>query len=440
MADNWSKYGSDPWWEEENASIGWSGRVAFATPPGGRTVAFRPRDLLVPTARAADAQAFLSKRSWAREVTVDRTPVGLFTRLENVPDPIRAVEELRVQLGVTAQPNHVFFVHCGDWCPPHPAWRGAYGYRRRGGFNPAEINPAEINPNHPWRTTGVRRSSARPATPPPAAAPPPPFTGTPRVFVLDTGLAKNGVPSEPAELAALAAVIDGERVDVPDFDSNDLLDPAAGHGTFIAGVINRLAPGCKITVERVASIYGDVTEATAAAKILNLAGGPGTILNLSFGGYAYDDNAAVLADAIRTFQDSGGVVVASAGNDGTCCPTYPAALPGVVSVGALAAWGPAPFTNYGPWVRACAPGVDLLSLFFNFNGALGLGVDEVDDDAFTGWAQWSGTSFAAPVVVGALVRTMVSAQVPAAEAVRRVVDAPALFRLPSLGTVVNVAS
>ncbi|MEA2686655.1 MAG: hypothetical protein QOE93_1850, partial [Actinomycetota bacterium] len=228
--------------------------------------------------------------------------------------------------------------------------------------------------------------------------------------------------------------------DVPDNDGNLFLDPAAGHGTFIAGIINQVAQGCDITVHRVAGLYGDTDEYTAAWIIDNLQDvDKYTILNLSFGGYTMDAEAVTLAAAIRRFQAKGGVVVSSAGNDSTCAPTFPAALPGVVSVGAVGPAGPALFTNYGPWVRACAPGVDLTSMFFNgFTGPGGVTPEGTDPDDFFGWCRWSGTSFSAPVVVGALARMMMWRECTAAEAVTRVIDAPELMRLPGLGTVVNV--
>jgi subtilisin family serine protease len=77
------------------------------------------------------------------------------------------------------------------------------------------------------------------------------------------------------------------------------------------------------------------------------------------------------------------VVVAAAGNEGSSHRFYPAALPGVLSVGAsngrdvLYSW-----SNRGSWVKLSAPGC-----------------------AYTGkpgasWSWWCGTSFATPAVAG----------------------------------------
>jgi subtilisin family serine protease len=154
------------------------------------------------------------------------------------------------------------------------------------------------------------------------------------------------------------------------------------------------------------------------------------ILNLSFSGYTLH-GMAPLAQAVIQLQLAGTVVVASAGNDATCVPAYPAAFPGVISVGAIGPSGPAWFTNYGPWVRACAPGVDIVSTFFTEWA-------RPDDETFSGWARWSGTSFAAPAVVGALAAAMQRHPgMTPKEAVAEVIDDPTLMRIPGLGTVVN---
>ena len=464
--------------DREDPSVGWKNRVQYAEDWRGG-FAYRPNEVV--TTRGEEARA-IAMEGWAGEAMSIQVveELGPCVRLTNVPEPLRLIEDLRLR-GIVAQPNHVFFLHC-SCCPPHPASGGfgVFGVNpasinpasinpasinpasinpasinpasinpasiNPASINPASINPASINPTHAARTTGLRRSSARPATPTEddvaaltakicaAGAP-----GAPKVIVLDTGLANSEhSPSVITNASAIHAQA-GADTDEPDNDGNDYLDPAAGHGTFIAGIINQVAPGCHVTVDRVATMYGDTDEFTAARLIDALPCDEQTILSLSFGGQAMDNAAVELGWAIRRFQNKGGVVVASAGNDSSCVPSFPAALPDVVSVGAVGPDGPAPFTNFGPWVRACAPGVDLTSTFFReFRGKGRPGPEGVDPDDFAGWARWSGTSFSVPVVVGALARMMMWSGCTAGDAVKRVIDAPELMRIPSLGTIVNV--
>jgi Subtilase family len=110
----------------------------------------------------------------------------------------------------------------------------------------------------------------------------------------------------------------------------------------------------------------------------------------------------------------------------------------VIGVAALGPTGPAEWSNYGPWVDACAPGTDLVSSFFaRFDGDVPP-INGIDTDDFEQWATWSGTSFAAPVVVAALAREMVTTGCSATDAVDRILRAPHLARLPLMGTIVNV--
>ena len=111
----------------------------------------------------------------------------------------------------------------------------------------------------------------------------------------------------------------------------------------------------------------------------------------------------------------------------------------MVAVAALDPYGPAPYTNHGAWVDACAPGTDLVSAFFEFNGEMEVfpRPGSVDPDDFRHWARWTGTSFAAPIVAAALLRQMTLLNQRADEAVARLIRAEGLFRLPGMGTVVN---
>jgi subtilisin family serine protease len=239
----------------------------------------------------------------------------------------------------------------------------------------------------------------------------------------------------------------GDVNDVADVDANGRLDPASGHGMFIAGVISQYAPGTAVRVLKALEPEGDGDEQMIVDKIDEAIALQPDILNLSFGTYTLDDPKA-LKEAIQAAFNAGIIVVAAAGNDGVCRPQYPAAFPGVISVGALGPNGPAPFSNWGEWVRASALGVDVVSGFWEFDGR---SVDPTLDDPelFEQWAMWSGTSFAAPIVVAALAREIRFAKFGdlqkhrkklRAAAVDRVVDQPGLYRIPCYGAVVNPGS
>jgi subtilisin family serine protease len=159
------------------------------------------------------------------------------------------------------------------------------------------------------------------------------------------------------------------------------------------------------------------------------------IVVMAFGTYGSDDRPPPLAGAIRRLLRTA-LVVASAGNDGTARPYFPAALPGVIAVGALDADGRAAFSNFGSWVDACTPGVDVVSTFFT----------HVDDrcpccgsvvQEYRGWARWSGTSFSAPKVAGVVAQEMYLRGGTAADAWGRLA-AYGRHRVADLGVVVNV--
>jgi hypothetical protein len=383
-------------------------------------------------------------------------PTKEFRAVRGTFDAIRVVAHLRAK-GVAAQPDHVLFAHDTEWCccGPHPAvlldpaLAADPLHANPLHANPLHANPLHANPLHanPLHANGPTRSSARPADAPAwytpssmasASATSPTAENVPaQVVVLDTGLAGANDLPDFLNTAAVTTAAPGDA-DVPDVNQDHWLDPAAGHGTFIAGIIERIAPGCVVEVRRVLGPQGEGVESQICAAIdsISLGASPPAFLNLSFGGYVWDQ-AAMLNDAVLRAQQHGIVVVASAGNDGTCRPSFPAAIPGVVGVGAIGPDGPAWFSNYGSWVRACAPGVDVVSSFFaSFDG---LEVPSVgrDIDSFRSWATWSGTSFSAPVVVGALVREMRASNCTPAQAVTRLIDAPWLGRIPGLGAVIN---
>jgi hypothetical protein len=260
-----------------------------------------------------------------------------------------------------------------------------------------------------------------------------------RVVVLDTGLALNAY-RPPMDENRVGCSDPASADDQPDPENDGLVDPAAGHGTFIASIINRMAPGAQVDVVQVLTTYGvgQEDEIGQAIDRIRVANRP-DVLTMSFSSYTEDDHPAEgLTEAIQRIAAAGTIVVASAGNSASCRPAWPAAMPEVISVGALGPMGPAPFTNFGPWVKACAPGVDIVSQFFMHkpqSGAPEIPLDD-HDHPFLGWAKWSGTSFSAPIVVGALLQAQVLGGT-LSDAVDALINEPHLARMPGLGTIVN---
>ena len=97
---------------------------------------------------------------------------------------------------------------------------------------------------------------------------------------------------------------------------------------------------------------------------MNKSCGPFDVVVMSFGTFCTDDDPGLLGDLAPALLGDA-VGVAAAGNLQTSRPYFPAALPGVIGVGGLDRGGPAWFTNFGSWVDACAPAVNVVSTFFN---------------------------------------------------------------------------
>lgn len=294
---------------------------------------------------------------------------------------------------------------------------------------PESLHPKwDLSPNHVL--AGMPGSwGGGPAAPPgllespPRFERPPPYgvqTGPPiTVVVMDTGVSAHPW-FEGSDWFADVREQDFEVLD--ELPRDDILDAQAGHGTFIIGVVLQHAPRSWIVPPQLLTSDGVCDEFSVVRELRRLKrgsdnGGRKTdVLNLSFGGPTFDDRAPPhLAEAIAAMGPDT-VVVACAGNDNTTRKFWPAALEGVIAVGALDSDGSdrAPFSNYGPWVDACSIGERVASSFVTFNGPVPA-TGDFDDDNFKGFAQWSGTSFATPQVAGAI----------AALAMRQGISAPA---------------
>lgn len=327
----------------------------------------------------------------------------------------------------------------------------------------AVTTPLRVSPNHVLGSCS--HASAIPVTTPrpaPRRAPLYEEPGLPgdgvRVGVLDTGA------SDHAYFAGRCEFRVPDDVDEADADGDGKLDHAAGHGTFVAGLVLQHAPRATVVARRVPhepsqaprpSCTSDLRLASVLSAHPEL--GEVDVLSLSLGGYTHDGMGLVATEAaLRDYlaRNPDLVVVAGAGNDARSDPFFPAAFKFVVGVGALdeSARRPACFSNHGWWVDAAAPGVGVHSTFLAYDGELApprndtprpcegvLPDPPAGSREFDGWAHWDGTSFAAPQVAAA-VAARLGAQRSSADAVYDVLHAPGTSRVPGLGTVVNPRS
>ena len=216
-----------------------------------------------------------------------------------------------------------------------------------------------------------------------------------------------------------------------------LLDLSAGHGTFVAGCVEQVAPESTIVVYRAVDTEGMGTSYDVAHAIIQAARDGADIIHMSLGTMTVDNLAPlpfVLAmdQAVKVRPHL--LVVASAGNTGLETPMFPAAMKGVVGVGALAAdLTPAPWSNHGFWLTCSAVGVGVTSTFVEGTEPPTAAGTVFGPDA---WAIWSGTSFSAPQIAGAVAQLCQLNDIPPAVALSQLLAGRST--LPGYGLVVPI--
>jgi subtilase family protein len=203
-----------------------------------------------------------------------------------------------------------------------------------------------------------------------------------------------------------------------------------GHGTFIAGLLRQAAPHAKVLSMRVMDSMGHVDDCAVLQALTWLhktTAIRADVVLMAFGRQAarHDPILAHVRDAMAKLAGQDVKVVASAGNDASDKRVYPAAFaedlgPNVISVGAVIEAGKvAPFSNFGPWVKAGWLGTDIVSISpQTFENS---GDNQTDLSVFANpptvifkdsFAWWSGTSFAAAIIAGRLASGLAPPKMP----------------------------
>src|ERR1043166_8016420 len=221
-----------------------------------------------------------------------------------------------------------------------------------------------------------------------------------------------------AATPALPTVTPRQRVMIFIIDTSDYFDT---HGAYVQSVVQQQCAACDIEP---VNLHGDLS-ILAIVHALDYvhavhqthAAATTSLVNLSLGTYVYDE---ALHASVRALDTTGIAIIASAGNDNTAKPFYPAAFPEVLGVCSSTRHTrvKAAYSNFGPWVSLCAPGLQYVTRPLQHGDIA------------------SGTSFASPMVAGTLGQLLLDAPCASPRAGLRALRrtaAPPAENQPALG-------
>jgi subtilase family protein len=216
--------------------------------------------------------------------------------------------------------------------------------------------------------------------------------------------------------------VDDATNEAPDEGTAGTLDRIAGHANFVAGIVAQRCPGATIDIWSHNAGFDPSnaqfpTEAAVARSLWqsqqSMSGG---VIQLGFAFEPYQGIPSTAWDTAFGLIDPHDVVVCPVGNQGDTTARYPAAFfnppplavpfttttvkqfPNVVGVASIDKHGqPSSWTNRGSWVACSTGGENVASTFLDWNGPIE-DPNPGQSTNFSGWAKWSGTSFAAPRV------------------------------------------
>ncbi len=140
-------------------------------------------------------------------------------------------------------------------------------------------------------------------------------------------------------------------------DDDKLAEDEHQHGSHLASVVARCSMKGRLMAVRVLDHNAMGTEFDVAQGISWATAKGADVINLSLGFGPYYTPSPVMADALDAAIDKGIVIFAAAGNDGDSLVSFPAALAGIIAVGAVDDEGNlATYSNSGAALDVVAPG------------------------------------------------------------------------------------
>lgn len=228
------------------------------------------------------------------------------------------------------------------------------------------------------------------------------------VAVIDTGIDTDHQSFGNSVISTRSYNATQDKV-VEDYDDLSLIEDTNGHGTKVAGVIaaSQSLGTCGLVdmpklliIKCETNERGEFKTSDLVFALSYAIDEKAAVVNMSFEVELEEGEANPFARYTKLAKDSDILCVASAGNSGTSKEVYPAADTNVIGVGALAqdSWELADYSNYGDNTLIVAPGTVWTTQPYNHDST----AITPRRTAIDGYAQVSGTSYAAAQVSAAL--------------------------------------
>jgi subtilisin family serine protease len=211
-------------------------------------------------------------------------------------------------------------------------------------------------------------------------------TRTIRVGVIDTGFNRVSGPLSRRVVGVLNCFNVRNPSDLPlglDTNQNGSPDEAVGHGSMVVGLIHQMAPTANFLIAKAADSDGRASTWTVLKSTVFCVTQGAKLINISLGGI---QRFKAFTDMLDWADAADVIVIAPIGNQNQNNTLFPAGFAKAICVTGLQPNNvKASFSNWDSTALVAAPATGLRSLWWNGDAAV-----------------WSGTSFAAPIVTGAI--------------------------------------